>query len=107
LHKIIEIWYIQYDLGKTNALHDRSVLEKLDREELITLLLVTVESNYILEQRIAELEGRFKENSTNSSKPPSSDGYVKPKPKSQRKKAAGSPAGSTSTRGTARPWRTR
>ena len=40
-----------------------------------------------LELRIEELEARGKMNSRNSSKPPSSDGYNKPNPKSQRKKS--------------------
>jgi len=37
-----------------------------------------------LEERIAELEGRLKQNSSNSSRPPSSDGYNKPSPQSSR-----------------------
>lgn len=37
-----------------------------------------------LEERIAVLEGRSQQNSSNSSKPPSSDGYNKPAPKSLR-----------------------
>lgn len=37
--------------------------------------------------RIAELEEQLHKNSHNSSKPPSTDGYEKPSPKSQRKKS--------------------
>lgn len=40
-----------------------------------------------LERRIEELQARLKMNSRNSSKPPSSDGYNKPSPKSQRRKS--------------------
>lgn len=38
-----------------------------------------------LTAKVAELEGRLAKNSRNSSKPPSSDGLNRPKPKSQRK----------------------
>ncbi len=38
-----------------------------------------------LTSKVAELEGRLAKNSRNSSKPPSSDGLNRPKPKSQRK----------------------
>ncbi|MCY0923932.1 IS66 family transposase [Streptomyces sp. H27-G5] len=41
--------------------------------------------------RIADLEARLGQNSTNSSKPPSSDGLVKPAPKSLREKSGRSP----------------
>ena len=81
-------------MGESNALLNRAMLERLDRDQLITLLLAAFERNYLLEQkviehtnRISELEDRLKQNSSNSSKPPSSDGYTKPAPKSQKKKS--------------------
>jgi len=40
-----------------------------------------------LEARVQELEARLAKNSTNSHKPPSSDGYAKPAPKSLRSKS--------------------
>ena len=43
--------------------------------------------NEELSKRIKELEGQLAKNSCNSSKPPSSDGLKKPKPKSLRKKS--------------------
>ena len=46
-----------------------------------------------LQERIKDLERRTRMNSTNSSKPPSSDGYAKPAPKSQRVKSGRSPGG--------------
>jgi len=76
------------------------MLEKLDRDQLITLLLAAFKQNYLLEQKIiehtrkiTELESRLNQNSSNSSKPPSSDGYSKPVPKSQRKKSGKKPGG--------------
>ena len=76
------------------------MLERLDREQLITLLLAATERINFLEQkvielteRIAELESRLCQNSSNSSKPPSSDGYAKPAPKSLRKKSGKKPGG--------------
>lgn len=42
--------------------------------------------NAALEARIEKLEHRLNKNSSNSSKPPSSDGLKKPKPKSRREK---------------------
>ena len=45
-----------------------------------------IKQNEELSKRIKELEGQLAKNSRNSSKPPSSDGLEKPKPKSLRKK---------------------
>ena len=49
----------------------------------------------VIEQtdRIAELESRLSQNSSNSSKPPSSDGLAKPAPKPQKKKSEKKPGG--------------
>lgn len=53
---------------------------KADPEGIIDIMLD-------LKRRIEELEARLKTNSRNSSKPPSSDGYGKPSPKSRRVKS--------------------
>lgn len=42
--------------------------------------------NAALEARLEKLEHRLNKNSSNSSKPPSSDGLKKPNPKSRREK---------------------
>ena len=61
-----------YDRGKEAMLSAYRVLQK-QIEQLI--------------ERVNELERQVKQNSQNSSKPPSSDGYKKPLPKSLRKKS--------------------
>ena len=60
------------------------------------------ETNAKLEKanaRIAELEEQLHKDSHNSSKPPSSDGYEKPSPKSQRKKSGRKAGGQTGHKG--------
>jgi transposase len=57
--------------------------------DLIFALLARVEQ---LTQRVQDLERQVNQNSRNSSKPPSSDGYGKPAPKSLREKS-GKPSG--------------
>ena len=66
-------------------MHTSESLSSWSKEELIGLILQ-------LCARVSELEAQLAKNSRNSSKPPSSDGYGKPKPKSQRKKS-GRPSG--------------
>ena len=70
-------------------------LMKLEKEELIKVLLAVIqEQSAIIKQqaeKIAELEARLNQNSRNSSKPPSSDGFKRPKSLRKRsgKKAGG------------------
>jgi len=51
------------------------------------------EVNLRKDERIAELEKRLRMNSRNSSKPPSLDGYNRPKPKSLRESSGRPPGG--------------
>lgn len=53
-----------------------------------------------LTSKVEELEGRLSKNSSNSSKPPSSDGYKKPAPKSLRKKSGKKNGGQEGHKGT-------
>ncbi|MCF6254856.1 MAG: DUF6444 domain-containing protein, partial [Gammaproteobacteria bacterium] len=71
------------------TLLDKRSLNALDKDDLIALLLqqneiLMAQSTRIagLEKEIEALKNRLAKNSRNSSKPPSSDGYGKPKPKS-------------------------
>jgi len=82
-------------------------LAHTDPEGLIDIILALQEQIQLLQQqvqtlreevngyhkRIEELEARSKLNSSNSSKPPSSDGYEKPRPKSLRVKSERPPGG--------------
>jgi transposase len=61
---------------------NKDELMKLEKEEIIALLLGVIEQ---LTAEVTELKARLNQNSKNSSKPPSSDGFNKPKPTSLRK----------------------
>jgi hypothetical protein len=50
------------------------------KEQLIGIILILTEQVAALQIRVAELEERLNQNSANSSRPPSSDGYAKPSP---------------------------
>jgi transposase len=84
----------------------RDELMQLDKEVLVDLLLAAFAEIAALKEivaqqaaRITELENRLNKNSKNSSKPPSSDGYRKPEPKSQRKPSGHSPGGQPGHKG--------
>lgn len=61
--------------------------------QLLALVEELRAENARLVARVAELEARLAQNSTNSSKPPSSDGLSKPAPKSRRKRSGRKPGG--------------
>ena len=70
-----------------------NLFDNLSRESLLAVIehqrerIAALEAqNATLETRVEKLEARLAKNSTNSSKPPSSDGLKKPKPKSRREK---------------------
>jgi transposase len=69
---------------------NRDELLKLSKEEIIDFLLAMIQQQA---EKIAELEARLNQNSKNSSKPPSSDVFKKPKSlrKPSGKKAGGQP----------------
>jgi hypothetical protein len=60
------------------SLPDLDRLRVAEKDDLIRSLFGRVQE---LTVKVAELEGRLAQNSRNSSKPPSADGYGKPKPK--------------------------
>ena len=71
----------------------RDQLETLDKESLITLILSMQEQMLSMHEQMAKmaaelqsLRDQLSKNSRNSGKPPSSDGYAKPQPKSLRPK---------------------
>jgi transposase len=62
-------------------------LEIFGKEQLIEIILIQAGQIKVLQIEVAELKERLNQNRANSSKPPSSDGYTKPSPKSLRKKS--------------------
>jgi len=60
------------------------VIAATDLPALVELVLTLEQQVRALQQRVADLEGQLRQNSANSSKPPSSDGLAKPSPKSLR-----------------------
>jgi len=67
-----------------------AALSESQKVDLIVQLMAQVAH---LTARVAELEARLGMNSANSSKPPSSDGYAKPNPKSLREPSGLRPGG--------------
>ena len=72
---------------------DRSQLEQLDKEALISIILTLRQQVRELQQTVAaqadeiqKLRDQLAKNSRNSGKPPSSDGLKKPRTQSLRKK---------------------
>ena len=72
---------------------DRDQLEKLDKEDLILIILALQEQVQELQQTVAkqaaeiqELRDQLAKNSRNSGKPPSSDGLKKPRTRNLRRK---------------------
>ena len=69
---------------------NKEELLKLEKEEIISILFAIIEQQA---KKISELEARLNQNSKNSSKPPSSDGYSKAQPSSLRKPSGKKPGG--------------
>src|SRR3954464_9338628 len=69
---------------------ERLFAQLADQQEQLRSQQETIAS---LTGRVKELEDRLAKNSRNSSKPPSSDSFSKPKPKSLRQKSAKKPGG--------------
>ena len=68
-------------------------LARSQPEVLVDIILALQERLVQLEQRVQELEAQLARNSSNSGKPPSSDGLSKPSPKSLRTPSGRKPGG--------------
>ena len=77
------------------------VIAKINPETLVDIIMILQEEIEVLKQRVAKLEEQVNKNSRNSSKPPSSDGLKKskPKPKSLRKRSGKKPGGQKGHKG--------
>ncbi|MCF6334335.1 MAG: IS66 family transposase [Spirochaetales bacterium] len=75
------------------------VIAKTNPETLVDIILILQEQVLMLTQRVARLEEQINKNSRNSSKPPSTDGFKKPKPKSLRKRSGKKPGGQKGHKG--------
>ena len=85
---------------------DRSQLEQLDKEALISITLTLQQQMRELQQTVAaqadeiqKLRDQLTKNSRNSGKPPSSDGLKKPRPRNLRKKTGRSSGGQKGHKG--------
>jgi len=85
---------------------DRSQLEQLDKEALISITLTLQQQMRELQQTVAaqadeiqKLRDQLTKNSRNSGKPPSSDGLKKPWPRNLRKKTGRSSGGQKGHKG--------
>src|SRR4030042_1397020 len=71
------------------------IIYRQGEDSVVALIQQMIQNMQLLEERIQFLEDQLAKNSSNSGKPPSSDGYAKPSPKSQRhrhkKKSGGQP----------------
>lgn len=74
---------------KSSATWTRRTLEGLADRQPLRLVDLVIE----LQQRLTVLEARLAQNSANSHRPPSSDGYIKPRPKSLRQPGLRKPGG--------------
>jgi transposase len=82
------------DLNRIPKAEEVSSLEQA--REVITQLIGLVK---VLQTCVEALEAKLAKNSRNSHKPPSSDGYDKPQPKSRRKKSHRRPGGQRGHKG--------
>lgn len=83
-----------------NQLQQENAELRHENEQLKTFIEGLLEQIQILQCKVGELQGKLSKNSSNSSKPPSSDGLKKPlKTRSQRGKSGKKPGGQKGRKG--------
>src|SRR5438105_8394002 len=85
--------FTRYYVMKPFTREELLPLARSHPEALVDIILALQERLVQLEQRVKELEAQLARNSSNSGKPPSSDGLSKPGPKSLRTPSGRPPGG--------------
>ena len=72
---------------QTKPMPDEAEIRTAHQQGVEAVILLFQQTFLELSERLQKMEDRLSKNSSNSGKPPSTDGYEKPAPKSRRKRS--------------------